>query len=93
MPESEIKSDFAVETQGDETLVKVHLKNKTDKLAFFIELKAKGNTSVELILLVFWSDNYVSLLPGEERDLMVKINTRDLKGEKISIEIKGLNTK
>ena len=93
MPKSEIKSDYTVETQGDQTLVKVHLKNTTDKLAFFIELKAKGNISKKLILPAFWSDNYVSLLSGEERDLTVKMNTIDLKGEQPSIEIKGFNTK
>ncbi len=93
MPKTEIASEVSVEIVENQTVVKVNLKNPSDKLAFFIELKAKGSTSDELILPVFWSDNYVSLLPGEEQTLTLKMNTNDLKGEQPVIEIKGFNTK
>jgi hypothetical protein len=45
-----------------------------------------------MVLPVFWSDNYISLLPGEERVLTVKMNTKDLDGEQPVIEMKGYNT-
>ena len=73
-------------------MVKVTLKNPSDKLAFFIGLKAKTSQSREMVLPVFWNDNYISLLPGEERVLTVKMNTKDLNGEKPVIEMKGYNT-
>jgi exo-1,4-beta-D-glucosaminidase len=93
LPKAEVKSDVKTEVQGDKTLVTVQLKNTSEKLAFFMELKAKGKTSKELILPVFWNENYVSLLPGEERTLTVKINTTDLKGDQPEIEINGFNIK
>ncbi|MBK5261316.1 MAG: hypothetical protein JJE17_01935 [Peptostreptococcaceae bacterium] len=93
MPKSEISLEYAVETQGEQSLVNVKLKNTSDKLAFFIELKAKTDSSKEMILPVFWSDNYISLLPGEERNITVKMNVKDLKGEQPIIEVKGFNLK
>lgn len=93
MPTSEIKSDFKTEQQNDQTVVTIHLKNTSTKLALFIELKAKGKTSKELILPIFWSENYISLLPGEERTLSVKMNKTDLKGDQPEIEVNGFNTK
>ncbi len=49
----------------------VHLSNPTDALAFFVELRvvdADGSS----ILPVLWDDNYVSILPGESRELTAR---------------------
>jgi len=91
MPLADVESDFVVEKQGNQTVCKVNLKNISEKLAFFIELKVKGRESNELILPAFWSENYVSILPGEEKELTVRINNADLKGEEPVLEIKGIN--
>jgi len=93
MPKAKINSTFKTETQGNKTVVTVKLKNISAKLAFFIELKAKGKTSKKLISPVFWNENYISLLPGEERKLTLKMNTVDLKSDQPEIEINGFNTK
>jgi exo-1,4-beta-D-glucosaminidase len=91
MPKADIESDFVVEKQGNQTVCKVSLKNISEKLAFFIELKVKGRESNELILPAFWSENYVSILPGEEKELTVRINNADLKDEEPVLEINGMN--
>lgn len=93
LPQTEIDSDYTIDNQGDQTVVIARLKNSSDKLAFFIELKLKGKESDELILPVFWSDNYVSILPGEEKELTVKINNTDLNGDEPVIELNGFNLK
>lgn len=91
MPKAEIKSEYYVKEDGDQTLIDVHISNPTNKVAFFIELKVRGHGSRKLILPAFWSDNYISLLPGEERHLTLTLNSKDLKGEDPSIDIKGFN--
>jgi exo-1,4-beta-D-glucosaminidase len=54
--------------------VQVLLSNPSDALAFFVELRvvdAGGST----ILPVLWNDNYVSILPGESRELTARLPT------------------
>ena len=52
------------------------LGNASDALAFFVELRvvdADGNS----ILPVLWDDNYVSILPGESRELVARFPAED----------------
>jgi len=59
--------------------VKVELSNPADNLAFFVELRVvdgDGNS----ILPVLWDDNYVSILPGEGRELTARLPGADLSG-------------
>ena len=60
----------------------VTIDNKSDKIAFFIELSVKKERSGETILPVFWSDNYVSLLPGEKRVYTATFAQKDLGDDK-----------
>lgn len=92
MPAVTIAGKSVAEPRGDKTSITVELQNTSDKLAFFIELKLKGASGGEMVLPAFWTDNYVSLLPGEKRVLTVAVNTADLKGEKPVVEVKGFNT-
>jgi exo-1,4-beta-D-glucosaminidase len=60
----EVKRD----AQGRVTL---RLRNDSQALAFQIALQALGAKG-EAVLPAFWSENYLSLLPGEERTLTVR---------------------
>ncbi len=93
LPKTAIESDVSVEKQENRTVVKVNLKNPSDKLAFFIELKVKGKQSGEVILPVFWSENYVSILPGKEKTLTAAVNNSNLNGDEPVVEISGFNLK
>jgi exo-1,4-beta-D-glucosaminidase len=46
---------------------RVELTNRSDRIAFFIELLLTEADNGEPIVPVFWQDNYVSLLPNETR--------------------------
>ncbi len=70
----EVELEVSASANGPE--VTVHLGNPTEALAFFVELRvvdAEGNS----ILPVLWSDNYVSILPGESRELTARFPTVD----------------
>jgi len=51
----------------------------------------KGNTGQE-ILPVLWQDNYVSLLPGEKREITAEYRSSELGAEKPVVDVKGWNT-
>ena len=55
------------EQEGEHQNIKVGLKNNSDHIAFLINLKVLDKKSGELILPIFWEDNFINLLPGEER--------------------------
>jgi len=55
--------------RGENTKVTAKLDNVSEHIAFFIELKVSGKKSGETILPVFWEDNYISLHPGESRNI------------------------
>ena len=65
-------------TSGDGTgRATVTLTNPGPSIAFFIRLQVTGKNGDEA-LPVTWSDNYVSLLPGETRVLTASYRTGDL---------------
>jgi len=80
------------ERKGDREITHVVLENPSHALAFFVRLKVnKGNTGQE-ILPVLWQDNYVSLLPGEKREITAEYHSSELGAEKPVVDVKGWNT-
>ncbi|MGH9677092.1 MAG: glycoside hydrolase family 2 protein [Candidatus Acidiferrum sp.] len=43
------------------------------------------------MLPVFWDDNYISLLPGEKREVTVHVRKRDLGSAKPLLAVDGFN--
>jgi exo-1,4-beta-D-glucosaminidase len=72
------------------TNVRVHISNPSKSLAFFIELAVTdrdGNT----ILPVLWDDNFISILPGDQRNLTAQLPpSGDLGGS--HLVIRGWNS-
>ncbi len=56
----------------------VAVKNTGNSLAFMLNLKMVGKDSKQEILPVFWSDNFICLLPGESKTLEAEIMNDDL---------------
>lgn len=93
LPKVEINVDQQITTEGDKIWVKATLENSGDQLAFFIELALKDKESGMTILPVYWDDNYVSLLPGEKREISGYVFKKDAGTEKPVLSCKGWNTK
>ena len=93
MPESKVEVTHAISESGNITTADVTIKNISDKIAFFIELNLKGESSGSSILPVFWEDNYVTLLPGEERKIKGSVNKKDVRGENVKFSYSGWNVK
>ena len=74
---------------GNDTL-SVTLENKSGKIAFFIRMALKDGDG-NMLYPVFWQDNYVSLLPGEKREITAKIPASVLSNKKATLGISGWN--
>jgi hypothetical protein len=80
MVEGEYAAVFRAE--GDETVGTVTVKNPTGQLAFFVRAILDKESDGLEVLPVYWSDNYISLLPGESQTLEVRVATKHLSGQK-----------
>ncbi len=79
----ETSAGFASGNGGPE--VAVALANSSDAIAFFVELRVVDGDGIS-ILPVLWDDNYVSILPGERRELTARFpQGGDLAGAKLAI--------
>jgi exo-1,4-beta-D-glucosaminidase len=91
---SEVKLNLSVsplQQEESKCLVMVEIENPSSSLAFFINPKIIRRDSKDLILPVFWEDNYFSLLPGEKQKVTVEFASEDVKGEVPVLVIDGWN--
>ena len=85
-----LKVHERTEQSGADSVTRVTLENPSKTLAFFVRLKVKKGKGEE-ILPVVWQDNYISLLPGERREVSATYRTSDLDGAKPAVEVTGWN--
>ena len=69
----------------------VVLENPSKSLAFFVRLKVVKGKNGDEILPVLWQDNYVSLLPGERRELTATYQAQELGTSVPVVEVSGWN--
>jgi exo-1,4-beta-D-glucosaminidase len=75
---------------GEQTTTRVVVENPSSSVAFFVRLKlTKGNG--DEVLPVLWQDNYISLLPGEKREISATFRTTDLGPAPARVEVQGWN--
>jgi len=93
MPKVEEESKMTVQKGDVKTNFEITLENKSDKIAFFIHTDIIDSNTNEVILPVIWSDNYVSLLPGETKILTAEIKNTKLEGKNTKHVVDGYNLK
>jgi hypothetical protein len=77
----------------DGACVKVNLKNSSAALAFQVHLAVEAGTPAEEVLPALWEDNYISLLPGEERSVEARFPGKHSIGSQPRLKITGWNLK
>ena len=71
-------------------MMMVTLHNKGKAPAPFLRLNLKGADG-EQILPVIYSDNYITLMPGEQKTVTISWKPEDARGQQAHVEISGLN--
>jgi len=72
-------------------LLTVTLKNPTETIALMTHLQLHQKGSGKRVLPVFYSDNYITLVPGESRTVTIEVATKDLAGDAPQILVDGFN--
>ncbi len=93
MPEAKLTAVVEQERGDGVGVFTVKLKNESDKIAFFIHASIKDTKDGSTILPVLWSDNYVSLLPGETRLLTANIKEEVVNEKMPKLFVEGYNIK
>src|SRR5882762_5289746 len=91
LPKVKLKVRGRSERKGEETVTHVTLENPTKTLAFFVRLKVNRGAGGEEILPVIWQDNYISLLPGEKREITATYRSSRLGTARAAVEVSGWN--
>jgi len=78
------------EENGDKA-IRVMLENPSDHLAFFVHAAVIKGEGGQEVAPTFWSDNYVSIFPGEEKTLIGRFAEEDLEGAIPGIKVDGWN--
>jgi exo-1,4-beta-D-glucosaminidase len=76
---------------SEDVVTRVTVENPSKSLAFFVRLKLDQGKGGEEILPVVWQDNYISVLPGEKREITATYRARSLGAEEPEIEVSGWN--
>ncbi len=96
MPTATLDITATSRTEGENTVLTVTLRNPTKAIALMTHLQlhrktVAGNQQDTRVLPVFYSDNYISLVPGETREITIEAATKDLADDSPLIAIDGFN--
>ena len=91
LPKVKLKVTDRSERKGEDEVTHVALENPSKNLAFFVRLKVNKGAKGEEILPVVWEDNYISLMPGEKREVSASYRASELGGAKAAVEVSGWN--
>jgi hypothetical protein len=83
-------SSMWISDDGNGYRASVTLSNKSKVPAPFVRLNLTGEDG-EQILPVAYSDNYITLMPGEQKTINVTWRKEDARGQQPRIEITGIN--
>jgi hypothetical protein len=79
------------DTRDGNVELTVTVSNTTKSIALMAHLQLRKATSGDRVLPVFYSDNYISLVPGESRTITITAAKSDLGGEAPQIAVDGWN--
>jgi exo-1,4-beta-D-glucosaminidase len=91
LPKVQLKISSTNIRADEQSTTHVKVANPSKSVAFFIRLKVTKGKGGDEILPVVWQDNYISLLPGEEREIPATYRTADLGTSAAHVEVQGWN--
>ncbi len=91
MPVVELRGAVARHDANGRVLLEVTLTNGGETMALMTHLQLRRRGSGERVLPVFYSDNYLSMAPGETRTVTVDAAEADLRGDTPLVLVDGWN--
>lgn len=91
LPSAKLELSARASTVAGQVKLDVTVKNTSPVVALLAHLQLRRAGTDTRVLPVFYSENYLSLAPGEERSLTIEAAAADLKGEVPAIVVDGFN--
>jgi exo-1,4-beta-D-glucosaminidase len=91
LPPAGVKASARFTLSGDEGRAHVRLENTSDAMAFFVHSSVRQGEEGEEVLPVLWSDNDVTLAPGETLELTATYAAGDLGAAQPAVRVEGWN--
>jgi len=73
------------------TTLSITLSNRTKSVALMSHLQIRHGRKNARVLPIYYSDNFISLMPGESRNVNAEFATSDLHGDEPQIAVDGWN--
>jgi Exo-beta-D-glucosaminidase Ig-fold domain/Glycosyl hydrolase 2 galactose-binding domain-like/Glycosyl hydrolases family 2/F5/8 type C domain len=91
LPKVAVEASSSAVRHGDEWSITTRLHNPSQYPVLMIHLKVVRDKTGDRILPAIYSDNYVSLMPGESRTITTSIEEQDTRGESPRMVVEGFN--
>jgi mannosylglycoprotein endo-beta-mannosidase len=93
LPVVALDAEATSRVEGEKTVVSVTLRNSTETIALMTHLQLHEKASGKRVLPAFYSDNYLTLVPGESRTVMIEAATKDFEKDGPEVLVDGFNVK
>ncbi len=91
LPPVKLTMRSSIAQEGKEKVVHAFVENPSSSLAFLVHVRvAKAKDDADVVP-IFWDDNYVSLLPGENRELIAHFDAANAGDGGLVLTVDGWN--
>jgi len=91
LPPVNLDGSVEAHRDGSRWQLVVRLRNPAHSPALLVRLQVVRDRSQDRVLPVFWSDNYLILLPGETLQVTGELENKDCRGEAPVVVVDGYN--
>jgi len=91
LPPVKLEFTTSVDRDGSRGYGAIKVKNPSNAVAFQVHLRVTKGRGGDDLVPILWSDNYFSLLPGEEKTVTASAEIEDLEGTSPILEVEGYN--
>jgi hypothetical protein len=91
MPTAELQITLARHDAGGKCLIDATITNPTKIVALNAHLQLRHGGTHDRVLPVFYSDNYLSLLPGESRVITIEADSKNVGPDQPMVTLDGWN--
>lgn len=91
LPKVTLEARATSKDDNGKRIITVTLRNPTKNVALMAHMQLRRKRSGERVLPVFYSDNYVSLAPGETREVSIEADVNQFLGEDPLVVFDGWN--
>jgi exo-1,4-beta-D-glucosaminidase len=91
LPQVKLEVQSGTQEENGVEATHVTVRNPSSAVAFMVHLRITKGSGGEDLTPIFWEDNYLSLLPGESRDVNANYDVAGLNGKKPVLQVDGFN--